>query len=100
MKIKGNQDAQMELERIRQQGRRETALLQESRNGSTRVEEDTVDVGLSRQIANSATERSERVAALKQLVQSGKYNPDMRAVAGAIDSTISEEVLFDKFENA
>lgn len=59
------------------------------------AEEDTVQVGLSREIQGLAETRRQRVEELKELVRKGEYRPDSRDVASSVAATISEEVFFE-----
>ena len=102
MKINRNGEALSDVERIRQQAKGNASHSSKGGNAAeilARPEEDTVNVSVGKDIAALATARAERLAELKELVQSGQYNPDSRLVAGAIDSVISEEVVLDKIEN-
>jgi anti-sigma28 factor (negative regulator of flagellin synthesis) len=58
---------------------------------------DTVDVSLAHEInSEGGTERQEKIAKLKELIESGKYKPDSKAVAGALLNVINDEIWFEK----
>lgn len=70
-------------------------------NSANEDSPEKVDIALSRAINSElnsdrlAAERKEKVARLKELVQSGKYNPSSEAIAEAV----GEEIVFEILSN-
>jgi len=103
MKIKSGAEAGADVERVRQRqsgkAGQNKEISAESKNAGAALKSDTVEVDLGRQIADIASGRADRVAQIKALVESGKYNPDSKKIADAVGSYLDDEILFDNLEN-
>lgn len=98
MKIRPKTETLNEAELLRQKqlARKTGGEFTTGAPSSQAQSEDTVKVGLAKAIAQLSAPRSERIAELKALIESGQYKVDSRRIADAIATTLDEEITLEK----